>query len=408
MPTVIVEPDSVGAWLGLAGVALGATLTTGATWLQSLRGDRKSKRREIVTAADDLRAGATLYLLIAITFDRADDRKKSVLDWMPLLMDQTERIQRSAEVIQRLGPLRLAELAANVADEALSFEGGIIGAPEPVTQRSGHSLLSCGRSNRESPRWRSAMTKRTTATLIFAAGCVLGGFIGFIWHAPGRASTWTDVRGWATFAVVVLGFLVAGYELDLQRRQFAEQAKRNKPRDALLDGQLREVEQRELARERDQADAVDLDQWHPKNVLVLSNPLIHPGTILMAYDKSTRPVRDVACRVWTEGAPAPLPASVGQMWITSRNLARSRTSTTRSRFPPSRLSARARGTPFCSTSRLLFRTFATRCGSPTMPACTGTSIRTCACQGSKTAMTGDAGFCDPASGKAEATVPCPA
>jgi hypothetical protein len=132
MSTVVVEPDSVSAWLGLAGVALGALLTTGATWLQSLRGDRKSKRREIIAAADDLRAGATLYLLITITFDRADDRKKSVLDWMPLLMDQTERIQRSAEVIQRLGPPRLAELAANVADEALSFEGGIIGAPEPV------------------------------------------------------------------------------------------------------------------------------------------------------------------------------------------------------------------------------------------------------------------------------------
>jgi hypothetical protein len=132
MPTVIVEPDSVGAWLGLAGVALGAALTTGATWLQSLRGDRKAKRREIIAAADDLRAGATLYLLITVSFDRADNRKKSLLDWMPLVMDQTERIQRSAEVIQRLGPPRLAELAANVADEALSFEGGIMGATEPV------------------------------------------------------------------------------------------------------------------------------------------------------------------------------------------------------------------------------------------------------------------------------------
>lgn len=49
-------------------------------------------------------------------------------------MGQTERIQRSAEVIQRLGPPRLAELAANVADGALSFEGGMKGvaATEPV------------------------------------------------------------------------------------------------------------------------------------------------------------------------------------------------------------------------------------------------------------------------------------
>jgi hypothetical protein len=130
------------------------------------------------------------------------------------------------------------------------------------------------------------VTKRTTAVLTFAAGCILGGFIGFVWHAPGRASTWTDARGWATFAVIVLGFLVAGYELDLQRRQFAGEVERNKRRDDLLDGQLRQLHQAERFRERAQAEEVDFVWGHEDQ----------NSSFARVTNNSPRPIRRITCR----------------------------------------------------------------------------------------------------------------
>ena len=130
------------------------------------------------------------------------------------------------------------------------------------------------------------MSKRTTVALAFAAGCVLGGFIGFLVHAPGRSSTWTDARGWATFVVVVLGFSVAAYELNLQRRQFADEAKRNEARDDLLDRQRRELQQAERFRERLQAEQVDLAWGRDSN----------GGSFVRVINNSPRPVRRIACR----------------------------------------------------------------------------------------------------------------
>lgn len=141
------------------------------------------------------------------------------------------------------------------------------------------------------------MTKRTTATLTFAAGCILGGFIGFIWHAPGRASTWADARGWATFVVVVLGLSVAAYELNLQRRQFAEEAKRNTARDDLLDRQRHELQVQERLREREQAERVDLT-W--------SNSA--SGSYAELVNDSRRPLRDVACQFEPGQGRAPVHA----------------------------------------------------------------------------------------------------
>jgi hypothetical protein len=92
----------------------------------------------------------------------------------------------------------------------------------------------------------------------FAAGGVIGGIIGFAWHAPGRSTTWGDIRDWATAAAVVLGFPALLYQLNLQRLQFAGEAKRNIARDDLLDHQRRELQRNEHLRQREQAEAVDL------------------------------------------------------------------------------------------------------------------------------------------------------
>jgi hypothetical protein len=92
------------------------------------------------------------------------------------------------------------------------------------------------------------MSKRTAIVLAVLAGMVLGGAIGFIWRAPGRASTWADIRTWVTFAVVLVGVPTALIQLNLQRLQLrsqqqviSDEADRNKRRDKLLDGQLREL-----------------------------------------------------------------------------------------------------------------------------------------------------------------------
>ena len=52
------------------------------------------------------------------------------------------------------------------------------------------------------------MSKRT-ASLIAALGLVLGGAAGFAWHAPGRPTTWIDVRTWAGFGIVIIGPAIA-------------------------------------------------------------------------------------------------------------------------------------------------------------------------------------------------------
>jgi hypothetical protein len=61
---------------------------------------------------------------------------------------------------------------------------------------------------------------------------------------PAAPTTWTDVRTWAGFGIVI-----ALTHMDMQRRQLRSQqnvlegeVERNKRRDALLDGQLREFE----------------------------------------------------------------------------------------------------------------------------------------------------------------------
>jgi hypothetical protein len=130
------------------------------------------------------------------------------------------------------------------------------------------------------------VTKRRIGALValgFVAGGVIGGVIGFVWHAPGRPATWEDIRNWATFVVLVLGFTVAAYELNLQRRQFAEEARRNRGRDDLLDRQRRELQQTERLRQRMQAERIMLKVATDSDAYV--------------YNNSRRPIRDVTCGI---------------------------------------------------------------------------------------------------------------
>lgn len=176
-------------------------------------------------------------------------------------------------------------------------------ATTPVSDRRPRACIGSDNSG----RYCSAVAKRTIAILSLALGLVLGGAAGFLWHAPGRASTWNDVRAWLTFAVIVLGFAVAAYELNLQRRQFAEHFSRQAARDDLLDGQLRELADRQRSKEREQAECIDLT-WNDLDS--------EPGnSLVVVINESRRPIRSVICAVYPESSDRTLaPCSCAEMY----------------------------------------------------------------------------------------------
>ncbi len=163
------------------------------------------------------------------------------------------------------------------------------------------------------------MSKRT-ASLIVALALVLGGAAGFAWHAPGRPSTWTDVRTWAGFGIVIIGAAIALTQMDMQRRQLRSQQRvlegeveRNKRRDALLDGQLRELDQRTRTLDRQQAEAIDLrTSWTLAKAPGSDPPIQHKVHVAEVANNSRRPIRNITCRIEPEpGDGMQTPRSVG-------------------------------------------------------------------------------------------------
>lgn len=131
--------------------------------------------------------------------------------------------------------------------------------------------------------------------VVLVAGGVIGGLIGSAWPEHGRMTTWGDVRAWATFVVLVLGFSVAAYELNLQRVQFARQAARQEPADDLLERQRREMTQTEMARQRKQAERVTV-YW------IRSGAGAYAETQARVINASRRPITKIAA-----GVRVPLP-----------------------------------------------------------------------------------------------------
>lgn len=121
MVRVIVEPDSTGGWFALVGVVAGVLLTSGVTWLQGAVANRKGRRRRVIAAADSLRAGAkaAAFIYHSAHANRESGGRQTVFEWVPLILAQAERIQRSFEVIDRDGPSELSRLAAEIARLAI-------------------------------------------------------------------------------------------------------------------------------------------------------------------------------------------------------------------------------------------------------------------------------------------------
>jgi type II secretory pathway pseudopilin PulG len=94
--------------------------------------------------------------------------------------------------------------------------------------------------------------------------------------------------------------------LELQERQFKDQRAINQKRDALLNKQLSEAEQRSVIIERQQAEMIDLEPTSTSREV----PGLAPDTDGMAWaaalaNRSPRPIRNVASRIEAApGAPA--------------------------------------------------------------------------------------------------------
>jgi hypothetical protein len=102
-------------------------------------------------------------------------------------------------------------------------------------------------------------------------------------------------------------------QLRQQSNVLRGEIERNKARDKLLDGQIRELQQREQVSQRQQADSVDLAWWIGKDVPVArEGPFTGDmGTILMVANRSSRPIRNVTCRILPVDGSAEVAGGVG-------------------------------------------------------------------------------------------------
>jgi hypothetical protein len=148
------------------------------------------------------------------------------------------------------------------------------------------------------------------ALLAVVAALVGGIILGITWHKPKRMDLPDNIRTWVGFVIVIIGAAVALWQLDMQRRQLADQQRllegeveRNKRRDQLLDAQLDELEQRKRALEREQADKVGLSfsstTFESRYVEDGELPGVAPGEVVhmaVISNGSHRSIRDVRCR----------------------------------------------------------------------------------------------------------------
>lgn len=96
---------------------------------------------------------------------------------------------------------------------------------------------------------------------------------------------WGDIPTWLAVVVAAIGGFVALRQLRQQSNVIKGEIERNKARDALLDGQLRELQNREVSRIREQAEAIDMT-WND-----LADP---PGkSLVVIINGSRRPIRYV-------------------------------------------------------------------------------------------------------------------
>ena len=98
-----------------------------------------------------------------------------------------------------------------------------------------------------------------------------------------------DVPTWLAVAVASYGGYLALRQLRLQGEAIKSEFERSAERDKLLDGQLRELQQREISLEREQAEGID--------VMVAESADLPGKTIVTVINGSRRPIRYMECEL---------------------------------------------------------------------------------------------------------------
>lgn len=145
-----------------------------------------------------------------------------------------------------------------------------------------------------------------------AFGCALAGFLlallifGDPWHLP---PNWGNIPRWLAVLVASVGGWIALSQLRQQQAIIQSDIERSQKRDDLLDGQLRELADRERARQREQAEKVNLS-LQPVRISEATDakPGGHQPASASRWagscrvtNGSGRPVRRVACRLNLDG-----------------------------------------------------------------------------------------------------------
>jgi hypothetical protein len=150
---------------------------------------------------------------------------------------------------------------------------------------------------------------RDRRVIAFGAASALGGFLlallifGEPWHLP---PAWGDIPTWLTAVVGgVAAWFVLG-QLQQQAKVIKDEFERNVARDKLLDGQLRELADREGSQQRQQAEHVVMAPGEITTTSTAYEQLYggeDRGANCTVANESGRPVRQVACQLILDGTP---------------------------------------------------------------------------------------------------------
>jgi hypothetical protein len=140
-PTVIIESDSLDAWLGLIGVIMGVAITTVTSWLQNRRHDHTEQQRELQGAKGQLVASATSIVILVGWYHGArtispNSSLRNTLgtesEWVEKITNAIERLQIADQVIQRYGQRDTAQASSRVVSESTDLARGKTSNPQGV------------------------------------------------------------------------------------------------------------------------------------------------------------------------------------------------------------------------------------------------------------------------------------
>lgn len=128
--TVIVEPDSFSAWIGVAGVGIGVVLSAGVQIVRDVMRGRKDRTRELTEAVDTMLGACNQLAILVAIRQQPGVRDEPALAWAEATNREAERIQTAAHVVQRYARHEVGEAAGQLA--VTVFE--VIGSENPVLQ----------------------------------------------------------------------------------------------------------------------------------------------------------------------------------------------------------------------------------------------------------------------------------